>query len=172
MTTSQLPLGTWQIISTRASEKEQCEWRAALSGRRSAASLPIQNSTLSKRNGMLSALETKRMKTMFWSSAILVAAAIGFSGCGKKSEPAGPAKSAAIYPLPEPPLVADCAPGIPGGRFVVVSYGDPKTFNPITANEQSSEEIYRHLYAALLGFDWTSQQVSPGLAESWTNAPD
>ena len=51
-------------------------------------------------------------------------------------------------------------------------YGEPKTFNPITGNEQSSEEIYRHLFAALLGFDYPSEQVSPGLAESWTNSPD
>ncbi len=103
---------------------------------------------------------------------MLVAVAVGFSGCGKKTETAGLATQAASYPLPDPPVVADCAPGIPGGRLVVVSYGDPKTFNPITANEQSSEEIYRHLFAALLGFDWPSQQVSPGLAESWTNSPD
>ena len=51
-------------------------------------------------------------------------------------------------------------------------YGEPKTFNPITGNEQSSEEIYRHLFAALLGFDYPTEQVSPGLAESWTNSPD
>lgn len=96
---------------------------------------------------------------------MLVAVAVGFSGCGKKTETAGLATQAASYPLPDPPVVADCAPGIPGGRLVVVSYGDPKTFNPITANEQSSEEIYRHLFAALLGFDWPSQQLSPG----WPN---
>ena len=51
-------------------------------------------------------------------------------------------------------------------------YGEPKTFNPITGNEQSSQEIYRHFFAALLGFDCPSEQVSPGLAESWTNSPD
>jgi len=62
--------------------------------------------------------------------------------------------------------------GVPGGRLVVATFGDPKTFNPITANEQSSEEIYRHLFASLLGFDWPSQSVSPGLADWWTNSPD
>jgi ABC-type transport system substrate-binding protein len=66
----------------------------------------------------------------------------------------------------------ECEPGVPGGRLIVSLYGDPKTFNPITANEQSSEEIYRHLFAGLLGFDWPSQWVTPGLAESWTNSPD
>ena len=101
--------------------------------------------------------------------AVIVVAAL-LSGCGRNA--ATPEKSAADYPLPDPPLVADCQPGIPGGRFIVASYGDPKTFNPITANEQSSEEIYRHLFASLLGFDWPSQQVTPGLAESWTNSPD
>jgi peptide/nickel transport system substrate-binding protein len=102
---------------------------------------------------------------------VALAVAALLSGCGKKS-PLAPEKSAADYPLPEPPLVADCAPGILGGRLVVATFGDPKTFNPITANEQSSEEIYRHLFAGLLGFDWTTQRISPGLAESWTNSPD
>jgi len=112
------------------------------------------------------------MKNSFARIAAVVAVAIFvLTGCGKKTETA-PTKPAASYPLPEPPLVADCEPGIPGGRLVVSLYGEPKTFNPITANEQSSEEIYRHLFAALLGFDYPSEQVSPGLAESWTNSPD
>ena len=111
------------------------------------------------------------MKNFVQAIAFFSAAIFCFSGCGKKPETA-PGKSTADYPLPDPPLVADCQPGIPGGRFIVASYGDPKTFNPITANEQSSEEIYRHLFASLLGFDWPSQQVTPGLADSWTNSPD
>ncbi len=104
-------------------------------------------------------------------AAVFAAAMICLSGCGKKTETA-PEKSAASYPLPDPPLVAECNPGKPGGRLVVATFGDPKTFNPITANEQSSEEIYRHLFASLLGFDWPSQSVSPGLADWWTNSPD
>ena len=112
------------------------------------------------------------MKNFARTAAILAAVTIGFSGCGKKPETTSAPAAAANYPLPEPPLVADCEPGIPGGRLVVATFVDPKTFNPITANEQSSEEIYRHLFAGLLGFDWPSQQVTPGLAESWTNSPD
>ena len=102
---------------------------------------------------------------------VFTAAMVFLSGCWKKSANV-PEKAAANYPLPDPPLVADCEPGLPGGRLVVALYGDPKTFNPITANEQSSQEIYRHLFASLLGFDWPSQQVTPGLAQSWTNTPD
>jgi peptide/nickel transport system substrate-binding protein len=104
-------------------------------------------------------------------AAVVTVAIFVLTGCGKKTEPT-PAKPAASYPLPEPPLVAECEPGIPGGRLVVALYGDPKTFNPITANEGSSEIIYRHLFAGLLGFDSISQQIEPGLAESWTNAAD
>ena len=98
-----------------------------------------------------------------------MATAILIAGCGKN---AGPAKPAAVEALPDPPLLAPCAPGIPGGRLIIATYADPKTFNPITGNESSSEEIYRHLFASLIGFDSPSQQVEPGLAYAWTNSPD
>jgi peptide/nickel transport system substrate-binding protein len=74
--------------------------------------------------------------------------------------------------MPDPPLVAKCPPGKPGGRLVIAEPGDPKTFNPITANESSSQDIYRFLFASLLGFDEFSQEVEPGLADWWTNSPD
>jgi peptide/nickel transport system substrate-binding protein len=102
---------------------------------------------------------------------VLAVAIFGLSGCGKKTETA-PEKSAASYPLPDPPLVAGCEPGIPGGRLVIGELGDPKTFNPITANETSSRDIYRLMFKKLLNLDCASQEVGPSLAESWTNAPD
>jgi peptide/nickel transport system substrate-binding protein len=55
---------------------------------------------------------------------------------------------------------------------VVATFGDPKSFNPITANEVSSLDISRFLFASLLGYDMISQQVEPGLADWWTNSPD
>jgi peptide/nickel transport system substrate-binding protein len=110
------------------------------------------------------------MKNFARASAVVAAAIVCFSGCGKN--PAAPEKPAANYPLPDPPLVADCNPGIRGGRLVMSTFGDPKTFNPITANENSSQEIYRFLFSTLLGFDPVKQEVTPGLAESWSNAPD
>ncbi|HXE43074.1 MAG TPA: ABC transporter substrate-binding protein, partial [Candidatus Baltobacteraceae bacterium] len=106
---------------------------------------------------------------MVQGAAVLAAIVFCFSGCGKKTEIK---ISTANYPLPDPPLVAECEPGFLGGRLVVASYGDPKTFNPITSNEGSSELIFRHLFAGLLGMDAATQELTPGLADWWTNAPD
>ncbi len=108
----------------------------------------------------------------FWRSAAFSLMAAGIiSGCGSKNEsPTTP--SPAAIPLPDPPLLAPCEPGIPGGRLVVATFGDPKTFNPITANEGSSQDIIRFLFTAIINFDWPSQQPTPGLAESWSVAPD
>jgi peptide/nickel transport system substrate-binding protein len=110
------------------------------------------------------------MKNFVRSVAVFAVTIFCFSGCGKKAMT--PEKSADSYPLPEPTLLADCNPGIPGGRLIVSTFGEPKTFNPITANENSSQEIYRFLFATLLGFDPIKQEIEPGLAESWTNLPD
>ena len=112
------------------------------------------------------------MKKYVWSNVVLAAAIICLSGCGKKSENVISEKSAASYPLPDPPLVANCSPGISGGKLIMALYGDPKTFNPVTANEQSSEEVYQYMFTSLLGFDWPSQEVKPGLADSWGHSPD
>ncbi|HEY1663902.1 MAG TPA: ABC transporter substrate-binding protein [Verrucomicrobiae bacterium] len=112
------------------------------------------------------------MKNLLWIVLGCIASTVCFCGCGKSSSPALSENSATNYPLPEPPVVDNCRPGIPGGRFVIADFGDPKTFNPITANEVSSEAIYQHLFASLLGFDVPSQEVEPGLADWWTNSPD
>jgi peptide/nickel transport system substrate-binding protein len=122
---------------------------------------------------MLSKVIVKRMKHYFFPTAAMAAAAvIGLSGCGNKSENAISENAAASYPLPEPPVVVDCQPGIAGGKFVVDEVGDPKTFNYITANESSSIDICRFMYWGLLNFDPPAQAVKPGLAETWTNSPD
>jgi peptide/nickel transport system substrate-binding protein len=110
------------------------------------------------------------MKNFVQTATVVAAAVLCFCGCGKKM--ATPEKSAASYPLPDPPVVVNCTPGNPGGRFVVAELGDPKTFNPITENEASSQDILRFMFWGLLNYDVKSQQIEPGLAESWTNSPD
>ena len=99
------------------------------------------------------------------------------AGCDKKSDPGTPGTSAtqtrpSAGPPPEGALIAKCEPGIPGGRLVIATFGDPKTFNPITANESSSEDIIRFLFASLVNMDWITQEIEPVLAESWTVAED
>lgn len=74
--------------------------------------------------------------------------------------------------LPVPPLVADCSPGVRGGRLVMSTFGDPKTFNPIASNEGSSEDIYRFLFASLLNLDMATQKMLPSLAHAWSVAAD
>ena len=87
------------------------------------------------------------------------------SACGNKSENQaapgrfGPADAA--LPLPPSPLIAPCEPGIPGGRLVIATFGDPKTFNPITSDEMSSRDIYRFLFNTLVNYDWPSQTGHP-----------
>jgi peptide/nickel transport system substrate-binding protein len=112
------------------------------------------------------------MKNRFvQTTGILLTAVLAWSGCGKKTEETPAGNSAANQP-PAPPLVVDCEPGISGGKLVVGEVGDPKTFNYIMANETSSLDIGRFMFWGLLNFDVPTQEVKPGLAESWTNSPD
>jgi peptide/nickel transport system substrate-binding protein len=104
-------------------------------------------------------------------AAVFAVMLAGVFGCGQKTE-TPPVKSAADYPLPDPPVAVNCQPGIPGGRFVVSAIGDPKTFNYIMANESSSIDIGRLMFWGLLNFDVPAQEVKPALAASWTNSPD
>lgn len=106
------------------------------------------------------------MKTIqFWRFAIPGLLAALISGCGKTETSA--TKPNAAIPLPDPPFVAECEPGVYGGRLVVATFGDPKTFNPITANEMSSQDIYRFVFSSLVNLDWPTQKIIPALAESW-----
>jgi peptide/nickel transport system substrate-binding protein len=95
---------------------------------------------------------------------------LALTGCGKKS--GGDSASKATSPLPEPPMKYDIEPGRHGGRLVMSTLGEPKTFNPITANESSSTDIITFLFAGLVRLDLKTFELFPGLAESWTVADD
>ncbi len=121
------------------------------------------------------------LKRLIPTTLGLAITSLMFSGCGG-SGPSGTGSSGSgrtssapglDLPLPEPPMIAGCEPGVPGGRLVIATFGsDPKTLNPITENEQTSSDIVRLLFAGLTGFDWTTQTSSPGLAHKWEVAGD
>ncbi|MFA6546506.1 MAG: ABC transporter substrate-binding protein [Limisphaerales bacterium] len=115
-----------------------------------------------------------RMKTSSLCLAVAAVVTLLFTGCKKEeaAPPGGKPGAAKGAVLTEPPLVSDCTPGTRGGRLVIATFGDPKTFNPITENESSSRDIIRLLFVSLVDFDWQSEQVKPGLAHAWSVEPD
>ena len=72
----------------------------------------------------------------------------------------------------QPPRVASCEPGIRGGRLKLSNFTDPKTFNPITANETSSLDLIYWLFDGLVKKNQITHEIEPGLAERWTVEPD
>src|ERR1700752_4302060 len=81
-------------------------------------------------------------------AAVLAVASGGRRGGGEGREYKDP------HPLPEEPLVID-APSIGryGGRFVLGSIQNPRTFNAIMANEQSSNDIVERAFLRLANYD-------------------
>jgi peptide/nickel transport system substrate-binding protein len=77
------------------------------------------------------------------------------------------------HPLPEEPLVVE-APSIGryGGRFVLGSIQNPRTFNALMANEQSSNDIVERAFARFTDFNNAEQKPTPWLAKSWERAAD
>jgi hypothetical protein len=108
---------------------------------------------------------------MIWRTVFVLALA-GLASCGKKSSNESSTSRPSNAPLPEPPLVANCEAGIYGGRLVLATFGEPKTFNPITANETSSTDIIRYLFAGLTTLDLAKQEPGPAIAESWSVESD
>ncbi|MSR42707.1 MAG: ABC transporter substrate-binding protein [Pedosphaera sp.] len=107
------------------------------------------------------------MKTSPLTHSLLLLPLLCLLACSKKEPSANAPSKPAAAPLPEKPLVAQCEPGVHGGRLVIATFGDPKTFNPITENESSSTDIIRLLFTGLVSVDTQTQTVGPGLAESW-----
>src|SRR5688572_7146150 len=100
-----------------------------------------------------------------------VLALIFVGACGKKpGSTLTEAESKA--PLPQPPRIASSEPGVRGGRLKLANFSDPKTFNPITANETSSLDLIYWLFDGLVKKNQITHEFEPGLAERWTVEPD
>jgi len=75
-------------------------------------------------------------------------------------------------PIPADADTADCGPGKYGGRLLVGSVGDPKTFNPITPSGRTSMDIYERMFSSLVVRDRITQEIKPLLAKSWEFSDD
>jgi peptide/nickel transport system substrate-binding protein len=98
----------------------------------------------------------------------VLASVLALAGCGKPTA----SGSGHSHPLPPSPLIAKGEPGQPGGRFVIAASASPSTFNPVVAFDSASDAVARLLFAPLVTLDCATQQTGPGLAESWSVAPD
>jgi peptide/nickel transport system substrate-binding protein len=76
---------------------------------------------------------------------------------------ADPVPDGVRLPYPGAFIMKDIEPGKRGGTFTYCSFGEPKTFNPLTANEQTSNDILGRLYEGLVGFDSVTQTYYPNL---------
>ena len=126
---------------------------------------------------VISAMRPLTLDRFPWPTLAAVASAVLLAGCGPKSStsPTVSTPSAPSEPVPfaEPPAVTtDITTGKHGGRLVIATISDAKTLNPTTANESSSTEIFRLLYAKLARFNWETQEAEPDLAHEWSVAED
>jgi peptide/nickel transport system substrate-binding protein len=69
-------------------------------------------------------------------------------------------------------MVTDSAPGRPGGRVVLALKSEPKTLNPVLAQDAPSRDVIRCLTADLIHINRASQKTEPAIAKSWAVSPD
>jgi peptide/nickel transport system substrate-binding protein len=90
------------------------------------------------------------------------------------------APSAGAAPQPPHPSLPDLPnpkvmlgePGRFGGTFLDAQVSDPRTFNPILAQETSSTGAIGGLFDGLVEDNGETTEVEPALAESWTTSKD
>jgi peptide/nickel transport system substrate-binding protein len=102
------------------------------------------------------------MKRAFQFGTVVALAAL-LNACSGKSQG---------HALPEPPRIAECQPGAPGGRLVLAVPGYPRTLNPVLDFDGASDAVIRLLFSSLVGINMETQEAEPALAESWSVAPD
>lgn len=77
--------------------------------------------------------------------------------------------------IPRPRVITRVLPAPPGshgGTLRYATFGEPKSFNPIMANETSSNDIINRMFPSLLVLNHKTLKMEGDLAESWEEAPD
>src|SRR4029453_14638828 len=97
---------------------------------------------------------------------LLIGTVAASMGCRRRAADAGEYHDP--HPLPEEPKgKKGKTPGRYGGRFILGQVSNPRTFNALMANEQSSNDINNLTYSSLTTFNNDTQEVEPALAKSW-----
>ncbi|MFQ5790908.1 MAG: ABC transporter substrate-binding protein [Acidobacteriota bacterium] len=69
-------------------------------------------------------------------------------------------------------LVMQGEPGRFGGRLVVTQRSEPKTFNPVLAQDNASRNIIRRMTADLVHINRETHRTEPSLAKAWEVSDD
>jgi peptide/nickel transport system substrate-binding protein len=69
-------------------------------------------------------------------------------------------------------MVTTAAPGHSGGRIVVALRSEPKTLNPVLAQDAPSRDVIRCMTADLIHINRETQKTEPALAKSWRVSRD
>ncbi len=105
----------------------------------------------------------------------LALAALAMYGCSEKAEEGASQPSSSPVP-PAAPTVStvEYKPqiGRRGGHLIVSSIANPKSFNPVIAQETSTTAITQYIFDGLTRVSGITDEVEPGLAKSWDVSPD
>ena len=99
-------------------------------------------------------ISNRNMKNKLKLFIVFFAALILFSCAGKEEE---------VKPVSDSRF---------GGKIVINSISDPKSFNPIMAKETSTSQAIGWCFEGLTETDGVTTEVKPCLAESWQISPD
>ena len=92
--------------------------------------------------------------------------------CALVAPPSSAVPSQSSEQLSPENLVTTNAPGRRGGRIVVALRSEPRTLNPVLAQDSASRDVIRCLTADLIDINRASQKTEPALAKSWSVSPD
>jgi peptide/nickel transport system substrate-binding protein len=128
--------------------------------------------------------KVKRFLLVGGALGLCAAAAVWCSGCGKGSGGSKAIKAGAATPIgtPKPGFegeapkgaltVTGMDPGKYGGRLVLALPGNPKTFNPLMANDVASMNISHLMFKTCYDFHRLKQEDIAELCESYERSAD
>ena len=114
------------------------------------------------------------MKRIALCTVVLVLVAAGWLGAASMVEEETDEAAAAVSQFEG---ILDIAHdgwevGSPGGRFVMSTFVEPKSFNGIVAKEVSTTDITSRLYSSAVRRNQMTLEWEPALAESWVISED